>query len=374
MSTTDSSSQARSVSPRRTTPVEEPSGDDLRLRILQHTLEEVSTRQEDDSDCCVICLEAISEECEAIPCKHRNFDYLCLVSWLQESPKCPLCKATVSKVLYGLQDENANTYTVTQPRPSSSTQQPRALPRHRSSFTYRSRRPFPRPYRTRPLDETTNDASSEISRRREIYRNNRYSKHVGSNRLSRYRELTPALFCTDTELTSRARMWIRRELQVFSFLTPHEPEDTIPRPGGTNTRNPVERRRANNAEFLLEYIVAILKSVDIMGSGGQAEDMLADFLGRDNTRLFLHELRAWLRSPYTKLADWDRAVQYDDKTEATSSRVEAQRSELPQRRDDRSQGQPRKGDFYRPRRNQMERKGPSARHEPYKRMTGERRT
>lgn len=71
-------------------------------------------------------------------------------------------------------------------------------------------------------------------------------------------------------------------------------------------------RRANNAEFLLEYIVAILKTVDIQGSGGEAEDMLKDFLGRDNTRLFLHELRAWLRSPYTSLDDWDRHVQYND--------------------------------------------------------------
>ena len=40
--------------------------------------------------------------------------------------------------------------------------------------------------------------------------------------------------------------------------------------------------------------------------------MLSDFLGRENTRLFLHELRAWLRSPYEALADWDRHVQYGD--------------------------------------------------------------
>ena len=52
--------------------------------------------------------------------------------------------------------------------------------------------------------------------------------------------------------------------------------------------------------------------MDIKGSGGQAEDMLQEFLGRDNTRLFLHELRAWLRSPYTSLEDWDRHVQYNE--------------------------------------------------------------
>ena len=125
-----------------------------------------------------------------------------------------------------------------------------------------------------------------------------YSLHIGSNRLSRFRDLTPALFTSDAELVSRARKWIRRELQVFEFLNPS---------GGDTGR---EAKRVNNAEFLLEYIIAILKTVDMKGSEGQAEDMLQEFLGRDTTRLFLHELSTWLRSPYDSLEDWDRHVQY----------------------------------------------------------------
>lgn len=127
---------------------------------------------------------------------------------------------------------------------------------------------------------------------------------MGSNRLSRFRDLTPEIFRQDEELISRARKWIRRELQVFEFLNGNHVE-------GENME-PVRSRRAKNAEFLLEYVIAILKSVDIKGSGGQAEEMLQEFLGRDNTQLFLHELRAWLRSPYTSLDDWDRAVQYSE--------------------------------------------------------------
>lgn len=102
----------------------------------------------------------------------------------------------------------------------------------------------------------------------------------------------------DQELISRARRWLRRELNAFDFLNPDD---------GIEKDTP---RKANNAEFLLEYIVAILKTVEIQG--GQAEDMLQEFLGRQNTRLFLHELKAWLRSPYTSLEDWDRHVQYGD--------------------------------------------------------------
>lgn len=157
----------------------------------------------------------------------------------------------------------------------------------------------PRPYRT-PRPQPPVSADAALLHRQHVYRDQLYSLHVGSNRLSRFRDLTPQLFNRDEELVSRARKWIRRELQVFEFLS--------------TEGNEVEgvTRRANNAEFLLEYIIAILKTVDIKGSGGQAEDMLQEFLGRDNTRLFLHELRAWLRSPYTSLEDWDRHVQYSE--------------------------------------------------------------
>jgi hypothetical protein len=84
---------------------------------------------------------------------------------------------------------------------------------------------------------------------------------------------------------------------VFAFLSSVASKDPA-----------VGTKRVNNAEFLLEYVVAILKTVDIQGQ--PAQDMLADFLGRENARLFLHELRNWLRSPYVNLEDWDRNVQY----------------------------------------------------------------
>ncbi|RBR04751.1 hypothetical protein FVER53590_30345 [Fusarium verticillioides] len=281
---------------------------DLQRQVLQSTLDEVATRQEDATDCCVICLESISEACEAVPCQHRNFDYLCLLSWLEQSPKCPLCKAVISQVRYGLDEPVTKTYTVPDPAPRTphigySSLAPHLRPR-RLHFHHR-------PYLPRPRYVTASSSpSDEIAKRRDVYRHNRYSKHVGSNRVSRYRELTPAAFCSDSDLVSRARMWIRRELQVFSFLNP-DADQTEPGPDGNSHRDAISRRRANNAEFLLEYIIAILKTVDIMGSAGQAEQMISDFLGRDSTRLFLHELRAWLRSPYIKLEDWDGAVQYD---------------------------------------------------------------
>jgi hypothetical protein len=51
--------------------------------------------------------------------------------------------------------------------------------------------------------------------------------------------------------------------------------------------------------------------LDTQESEGRAEEMIKEFLGRKLTQLFLHELRAWLRSPCITLNEWDRAVQYD---------------------------------------------------------------
>ncbi|KAF4972904.1 hypothetical protein FZEAL_9484 [Fusarium zealandicum] len=331
--------------------------DDLQRQVLQSTLDEIAIRQEDDTDCCVICLEGITEVCEAVPCQHRNFDFLCLLSWLEQSPKCPLCKAAVSQVRHALDEPVAKTYVVPKPATPPQAERSDSRPYAPSSFRRHLLPPRRRPYPRHQHYETSNpNPSDEIARRRDVYRRNQYSKHVGSNRLSRYRELTPSVFCTDGDLVSRARMWIRRELQVFSFLTPDASEHAESRTGDADARSAVERRRANNAEFLLEYIIAVLKSVDIMGSAGQAEDMIADFLGRENTRLFLHELRAWLRSPYTKLADWDRAVQYDDTPAASSWRRD---SEQDRGSDSQARRQPKpapgrrerpemQGDFYRP--------------------------
>jgi hypothetical protein len=105
----------------------------------------------------------------------------------------------------------------------------------------------------------------------------------------------------DAELQSKARTWIRRELRVFTFLHTD--------PAGSTSD---VATTSSNAEFLLSYVVSILKTVDLRASNGHAENLLAEILGRETARLFLRELCAWLRSPYIRLKDWDETVQYSD--------------------------------------------------------------
>ncbi|KAL4775249.1 hypothetical protein BDW60DRAFT_214574 [Aspergillus nidulans var. acristatus] len=280
----------------------------IQQQILQRTLQEVAQEQQQQevvSDPCVICLEPITEPAAAVSCNHANFDFLCLVNWLEQRRNCPLCKSEVSSVKYELvHPDGPKIYQLPDISPSTGVSSTGHINPH-GRLPRNPRRP------RRARNPSLQTLNGPLLRRQHVYRHRLYSLRVGSNRLSQYREFTPEMFNRDEELVSRARKWIRRELRVFEFLHPDassSPSSSVARPG----QQRLESRRGNNAEFLLEYIIAILRTVDIKGSAGQAEELLRDFLGRDNASLFLHELQAWLRSPYTSLEDWDRNVQYDD--------------------------------------------------------------
>lgn len=97
--------------------------DDIQAQVLKTTLAEVQTSRQEAADsepadagnahdCCVICLDSISDPCAALPCSHAHFDFLCLVSWLEQHPNCPLCKANVYKVRYLDSQEGESVYRV----------------------------------------------------------------------------------------------------------------------------------------------------------------------------------------------------------------------------------------------------------------------
>lgn len=91
-------------------------------------------------------------------------------------------------------------------------------------------------------------------------------------------------------------MFLRRELRVFAFL------DTVPGP--------------RNRDYLVEYIVAVLKVNELRGADGRAEELVAEFVGEENAGRLLHELCEWLRSPFERLEEWDEVVQYKHQLQA----------------------------------------------------------
>ena len=65
--------------------------DDKTGKLLVQILKEIEATFSEGEDVCVICLDKISEKAKAIPCGHHSFDFLCLVSWLEQNSSCPLC-------------------------------------------------------------------------------------------------------------------------------------------------------------------------------------------------------------------------------------------------------------------------------------------
>lgn len=245
-------------------------------------------------DLCVICLGLLRNarnggRATALPCGHDDFDFPCLGTWLQQKQTCPLCKAQVTAVRHLEEDGKPELFYL----PAENLPQ---RPQHRISR---------RRQRHRQTDHVAHrdlQKDPALALRKRIYSAGLYSLHVGANAISGYRNITPQTFASSPELIRKARIFIRRELKVFDFLNPDSTEH--PMQGGQLDR------RSTNAEFLLEYIIEILKVIQIKGSSGQAEELLKDYLGRANAKLFLHELESWLRSPCERIMEWDQMVQY----------------------------------------------------------------
>lgn len=163
----------------------------------------------------------------------------------------------------------------------------RSWPRSRTRTRTRRRRHVERPA-----------VDPSVLSRRYVYNHQLYSLHVGSNPVSGFRDISPRVVASSPELQSKARKWIRRELQVFKSLQPLA--------SGESNRG----LKARNAEFLVEYITAILRNIDLRDSSGKAHELLGDYFGRDNAWLFLHELESWMRSPCQDLQEWDQIMQY----------------------------------------------------------------
>ncbi|PWW80658.1 hypothetical protein C7212DRAFT_90823, partial [Tuber magnatum] len=53
-----------------------------------------SKAEEAEDTACVICQETISEKAVASPCGHE-YDYICILTWVEVKPLCPLCKVAI---------------------------------------------------------------------------------------------------------------------------------------------------------------------------------------------------------------------------------------------------------------------------------------
>ncbi|KND89377.1 putative RING finger protein C16G5.03 [Tolypocladium ophioglossoides CBS 100239] len=272
-------------------------------------------RLEQTGQNCVICLDATTEPCTLFPCEHRCYHYTCISQWLNITPQCPLCKATVSSVVHGPvgRQQTREYYPSGVPRAAASRSNP---PIPNPALRYAEPRLSSFQFGPAPGDlfAPRPDEPAGLAFRREVYRLLRYSMHVGANPMSGYREVARERFSQDVDLHTRVRTFLRRELRVFGWLSTPDADDLVPLQG-ESLYSFRDRKRAVTVERLLGHILRLLQHFEIRGSDGSLENDLTTHLGRENTRLLLHELHSFLRSPHNSLEDWDREVQYADAPE-----------------------------------------------------------
>lgn len=126
--------------------------------------------------------------------------------------------------------------------------------------------------------------------RRHVYKHNCLCLRIGTSPHTGYQNLTAASFTSSPELQRKARLFLRRELQIFTFLS-------------------LDKRVPNN-EFLIEYMVAVLKRFEIRDSEGRVQRLIGEYLGMENAGMVCHELEGFLRWKGEGLKEWDEVVQY----------------------------------------------------------------
>ncbi|KAK4705590.1 hypothetical protein P7C70_g607, partial [Phenoliferia sp. Uapishka_3] len=120
-----------------------------------------------------------------------------------------------------------------------------------------------------------------IERRRYIYREKLFAKHVASNRYTGFKPVSPANVATNSNLKARVIKFIRRELQVF----PHV-----------------------DVSFLTTYLISIASQLDLRSAS--AIRLIADFLSEEDAEHLVHEIVTFARSPFNSLEAYDRVIQY----------------------------------------------------------------
>ncbi|BGP60864.1 hypothetical protein NBRC10512v2_002176 [Rhodotorula toruloides] len=252
---------------------------------------------EDEEELCAICLSPIENRSVIFPCHHGQFCWQCIRAWTDQSRKCPLCLGPIEHLIHNIRSSKdyqthyllplhaiASTSSAADdllpPRGARRPAVNPTLPRH----ALYGRNRYSSAARLNNLDETTwreREEERALERRRFIYREGLYAKHVASNRYTGFKPFTPQTFASNPDLKARVIKFIRRELQVFPAV---------------------------DVAFLTTYLVSIASQLDLRSAA--AIRLISDFLSEQDAQHLVHEIVTFARSPFTSLEGYDRFVQY----------------------------------------------------------------
>ncbi|KAM0788537.1 hypothetical protein ACM66B_001665 [Microbotryomycetes sp. NB124-2] len=260
-------------------------------------LDEDGEPDEQDQEHCAVCLSPIVNKTVVSPCMHGQFCWSCIKAWSDQSRKCPLCLGPIKLLFHTIRSPTdyaiyyLHTLTTTA---SSSASEDYAHAFASSSSHYHHHPHVPtslpryalygrRHSKLQEDDATWRERKEEraLERRRYIYREGLYAKHVASNRFTGFKPFTPQQFASNPDLKARVIKFVRRELQVFPNV---------------------------DVTFLTTYLVSICSQLDLRSSA--AVRLLSDFVSPDDAEHLAHEIVMFARSPFQTLEGFDKMIQY----------------------------------------------------------------
>ncbi|KAK9460101.1 uncharacterized protein V1516DRAFT_486336 [Lipomyces oligophaga] len=253
-----------------------------------------------ESEKCAICLQVLipTRQVYTFPCRHR-WHLTCISQWLRVSkqPTCPLCKEIVELVVFEYPSKHLADQAVLR-IPVSVFTKPAPIP---VSFSVSQTDQSP----TTGLEESFSRFTMSVFRRQYIYRNRLRVCHFGANPYSRFTRLPGSLeFRRSQVLQARMRGFIRRELCVFPVL--FDPQNPVLREYFLATST------SREIEFVTAYTLHIFGHIDVQTAQGHltAVAALAEYLGSQHAKLYVHEVCQFARSPCSSVFEYDRLAQY----------------------------------------------------------------
>ncbi|KAI8915953.1 hypothetical protein EDD86DRAFT_197281 [Gorgonomyces haynaldii] len=199
---------------------------------------------------CPICLGSFRNKTFLEPCLH-NFCFECILKWSKVSKNCPLCKRHFVSGVHTLKDDDYKRYYFEQK---------------------------PKPWGRRPESPTLDESLRE---RQRVYSFGLRCRHRGTNRYSKFRDLSPQYLREHQQKLRTLVPWIRRELLAILRI----PDVTI----------------------IIDFVLQVMQQHDLQSD--EAIQLLEEYL-EDDAEHFVHELVNFARSELS-MEHYDRQVQYD---------------------------------------------------------------
>ncbi|XP_038048527.1 E3 ubiquitin-protein ligase Topors-like [Patiria miniata] len=247
-----------------------------------------SSRSNSPDGNCPICLGKVNNKAFTDACFH-TFCFVCLLEWSKVRPTCPLCKTTFKSIIHNVVSNDVYDQYHLKPTDTGSfgtdgqgrrfRYSTTLTEEHRVQLTWRRNRALERRYRRA---HQVHLEAAAVERRRMIYRAGLWVRHMGSNRFTRFRDISPEFFSENPATTHRLVPWLRRELGILFTGEDH-------------------------VTFMTQYILSLIPNVHMQTE--EFHEHLRPFL-YGQTEHFIHEFVSFARSPYD-MNTYDQIAQYD---------------------------------------------------------------